>query len=366
MVNHAYEPLVEITRGEIVESIHFGSLVICDNTGKVHFHVGDPEQVTFLRSTAKPLQVLALIENPKSHQFHFTDEEIAIMCASHSGTDQHVAVLRKLQKKIGVQEKDLQCGVHLPFDRITANHIIRGEEELSSLRHNCSGKHSGMLALASILSAPKENYLDPGNPAQTLILKTCGEMFDFPSAQFKMGVDGCSAPVFAVPMHNAARAYALLCQPSTLKPNRKEACEKITQAMMAHPFLVAGPERFDTALMESLPGKIIAKTGAEGYFGVGIMPDAQYPGSPALGIMVKITDGDLKDRARSVVLVAILQSLGLLNPDTQKTLNEYGSRQINNWRKIPIGEIRPSSMLLQSLAAWKNGKNENHSEFNRE
>jgi L-asparaginase II len=353
MEKQSFIPLVELTRGEIVESVHFGTVTVCDNTGKILFSLGDPDLVAFLRSTAKPLQVLALLEHSGSERFHFSDEEIAIMCASHSGTDRHVAVLKELQKKIGVNESDLQCGVHLPFDRITANRIIRGEAEQSSLQHNCSGKHSGMLALASILSAPKENYLDAQTPTQQLILQTCSEMFDVPASRFKMGVDGCSAPVFAVPMRNAARAYALLCQPEQLTPQRAQACKRITHAMMTHPFLIAGPERFDTAVMEALPGKLIAKTGAEGYFGVGIMPDAVHPGSPAMGIMVKISDGDLKDRSRPIVIMNILRRLGLVTSREETLLKEYDNNSITNWRHIPVGEIRPSAELFEALQSWK-------------
>jgi len=353
MENNMFEPLVEITRGDIVESIHFGSVVVCDNHGNILFKLGDPEFVTFLRSTAKPLQVLALIENPASQAFQFTDEEIAIMCASHSGTDRHIAILKALQQKLNITQDDLQCGMHLPFDRLTSNQVIRGETENSSLRHNCSGKHSGMLALAGILAAPIETYLDPQSSTQQLILHTCGEMFDIPVAQFKMGVDGCSAPVFAVPIRNAARAYALLCQPEQLTLQRAQACQRITHAMMAHPFLVAGPDRFDTALMETLPGIVIAKTGAEGYFGVGIMPDALYPHSPALGIMVKISDGDLKDRARSIVLVNLLRHLGLVTKENSPFLSDYDNRSIANWRNIHVCEIRPSPKRMQALDSWK-------------
>ena len=346
-------PLVEITRGEIIESLHFGAVVICDNQGKILFKAGDPSFVTYLRSTAKPLQVLALLEHPAVDQFHFKEDEIAIMSASHSGTDKHVNVLIKLQKKIGIDENDLLCGTHLPFDRITANLIIRGEAQLSTLRHNCAGKHSGMLALASLLGEPKEKYLQPDQATQKLILKTCGEMFDFPVDQFKMGTDGCSAPVFAVPMRNAALAYARLCQPDELSPSRAQACRQITHAMMTHPFLVAGPDRLDTALMQTLPGKLIAKTGAEGFFGIGIMPNALHEGSPAMGIMIKIIDGDLRERAKPIVCTSILKHLGLITSKEETLLKEYDTASINNWRDIPVGEIRPSKELTRALQSWK-------------
>lgn len=353
MTEQAYKPLVELTRGDIVESIHFGTLVICDNAGNVLFSYGDANLVTYLRSTAKPLQVLALLEHPDVEQYHLSDDEIAILCASHSGTDEHVAVLKRLQRKIGVDVTDLQCGTHLPFDHLTANRIIREGTQPSSLQHNCSGKHSGMLALARLLVEPKADYLLPDQPVQQLILRTCGEMFGIPASDFKMGIDGCSAPVFAVPMRNAARAYALLCQPEQLSDRRKQACRQVTHAMMTYPFLVAGPERFDTAVMQALPGKLIAKTGAEGYFGLGIMPDALHPGSPAMGIMVKISDGDLKERARPVTCMAILRHMGLITPDGEKQLQTFDASSIANWRNIPVGEIRPSAPLVEVLRSWK-------------
>jgi len=346
-------PLVELTRGEIKESIHYGTIVICNTQGEILFHVGDPNLVAFLRSTAKPLQVLALLEHPQVKQFHLEEDEIAIMCASHSGTDKHVAVLRKLQEKIGISENDLQCGMHLPFDRATANRIIRGEIQLSSLQHNCSGKHSGMLALAKLLGEASQMYLRPDQPTQQLIMKTCGEMFNYPAEQFKMGIDGCSAPVFAVPMKNAALAYARLCQPDKLSPVRAHACHQVTQAMMAHPFLVAGPERFDTAVMQALPQKLIAKTGAEGFFGIGIMPNVLYAGSQALGIMVKISDRDLKERARPIVCLSILRKMGLIKSEEEKLLKEYDAANILNWRGIPTGTICPSTELIEALQSWE-------------
>lgn len=353
MQEKTFVPLIELTRGEIVESFHFGAVVISDHAGNILFNIGDPELVTFLRSTAKPLQVLALLEHSGTGQYHFEDDEIAIMCASHSGTDEHVAVLKRLQQKIGIDETDLQCGIHPPFDRVTANRIIRGEAQPTSLRHNCSGKHSGMLALARLLAEPVESYLKSDQPTQQLILSTCGEMFGIPAAQFEMGIDGCSAPVFAVPMRNAARAYALLCQPEGLAPQRTHACQRVTHAMMTNPFLIAGPERFDTAVMEALPGKLIAKTGAEGYFGIGIMPNAVHPGSPAMGIMVKISDGDLKERARPIVCMNILRHLGLITTKEESLLKEYDNSSITNWRNIPVGEIRPSAELVKALQSWK-------------
>ena len=178
-----------------------------------------------------------------------------------------------MQKKIGISEDMLQCGLHPPFDKETELRMITENTPLHHNRHNCSGKHTGMLAFAKMIGAPLENYLSPDHPVQQSILKTFSEMCGFPQNEIEMGVDGCSAPVFAVPLPHAARAYTRLCKPVGLDENRAASCRLITTAMSAHPFMVGGPKRFDTELMEYGKGTLVAKEGAEGYLAVGILPD---------------------------------------------------------------------------------------------
>ncbi len=342
-------PLIETTRGNTVESIHYGSVAIAFNGRKKVISIGDSKHPFFLRSSAKPFQALAFIERGGGNQFSLSPREIAIICASHSGTDSHVDVLSRLQKKIGITEDMLQYGVHPPFHEKTALRMLKNDEPLHPNRHTCSGKHTGMLAFAKMIGAPFETYLEYTHPVQKHILNTFSEMCEVPVDSIHLGMDGCSAPVFAVPLANAAAAFVKLCQPVDLPPERANACRTITTAMAAYPDMVAGPDRFDTAVMKTAKGKIITKIGAEGYQGIGVMPDACRYFKGSIGITSKISDGDLDLRAGSVVSLAILERLKVLSEQDLAKLKEYYIRPIKNWRGINIGEIRPTAEFLQAL-----------------
>lgn len=341
-----YLPLVEFTRGPIVESIHCGAIAVVDKNGRVVASVGDPEIVTYPRSTTKPVQVLPFVELGGPQHFGLTERELAILCASHSGTDDHFNVVSSIQAKIGVTEKDLLCGVHDPFDKPTAAAMRQRGETPTPNRHNCSGKHTGMLAQAILRGLSKEEYIDPQHPVQQLITKAFSEMTGLPQEQIGIGIDGCSAPVFALPLRNMAMAFARLGDPAGLAPVRAAACRQVTHAMMTHPDMVAGPGRFDTVAMGLLGERMFSKGGAEGYQGMGLLPGALGPGSPALGISFKIADGDPADRARNVVAIEILRQFGLL---TQAQIDEHladkAARPNTNWRQFNVGEIRTAFEL---------------------
>jgi L-asparaginase II len=335
-------PLVELTRGNTVESVHFGALAVADSQGNLIASYGDPNTVTFLRSTAKPFQLLPFIEAGGAEHFQFTQQEIALMCASHSGTDQHVEVVSHIQQRVGITESSLMCGVHQPMHKQTAEEMLLRGETPTPNRHNCSGKHTGMLAFAKMRGEPLESYLEPNHPVQIRILNTFAEMCGLPAEEIRMGTDGCSAPNFAVPLYNAAWAWARLADPSSLSPDRAKAIRTIVQAMMAHPEMVGGPGRFDTLLMQTLNGRVVSKGGAEGYEGMGVLPGAIGPGSGALGIALKISDGDGYGRAVSAVSMEVLRQLGIFSPNELETLNPFGpKRAVQNWRKLVVGEMRP-------------------------
>ncbi|GAP12566.1 asparaginase [Longilinea arvoryzae] len=341
-----YQPLVEVTRGPIVESIHCGAIAVVDVHGHVVASVGDPEIITYPRSTTKPVQALPFVELGGPQHFGLTERELAILCASHSGTDEHFRVVSGIQAKIGVTESDLLCGVHDPQDEATVEAMRQRHELPTSNRHNCSGKHTGMLAQAVLRGLSKKEYIDPNHPVQQLIIKTFSEMTEIPREDILIGIDGCSAPVFALPLRNMAMAFARLAGPSELSPERAAACRQITHAMMSNPDMVAGPGRFDTIAMGLLEGRMFAKGGAEGYQGIGLLPDALGPGSPALGITFKIADGDQGGRARPVVAIEILRQLGLLSQaQIDEHLAALAARPNTNWRKFIVGEIRPSFEL---------------------
>jgi len=343
MPGSKYIPFLEVTRGSTVESVHFGAAAVVDSQGQLLAQAGDSHIVTFLRSSAKPFQALPLVELGGVEAFGLTEQEIALMCASHSGTDDHVAVAQSIQRKVGVSEEDLLCGTHPPYHEPTARRLVLLGVEPTPNRHNCSGKHTGMLAQARLRGLPIEDYINPQHPVQQLDLQVFAEMCGVPREEIALGIDGCSAPVFAIPLRNAALGYARLVDPvgAGLEEGRAAACQRIVSAMTHYPVMVGGPERFDTVLMEVTGGKILAKSGAEGFQGLGILPGVLRPGSHGVGVALKMADGDLGGRAVRTAAIAILRQLGALSAEQSRELARFDRRPIYNFRKLEVGEIRP-------------------------
>jgi L-asparaginase II len=292
--------------------------------------------------------------------FGLTLQEVALICASHSGTDEHMAVLQSIQAKTGVHEADLMCGVHRVYDRKTAEAMRERGEAPTPNRHNCSGKHTGMLAFARMLGISTDPaqlaYIDPKHPIQQRILHTLAEMAGLKPEEIHVGIDGCSAPNFALPLKNTALAFARLCQPDGLPQARAETCRLITKAMLTYPDMIGGPDNFDTTLMVTAQGRVICKGGAEGFQAFGIMPGAIKPGSPALGVAFKISDGDLKGHnfpagdprghVRPAVVLEILRQFEVFGAVDQAQLADYGPQfPVENWRKIQVGLASPCFSL---------------------
>jgi L-asparaginase II len=336
MPDSAYLPIFELTRGKIVESIHCGAVAVVNAHGELVASFGDPQVVTYLRSSAKPFQALPFLEHNGKTYFNLTSQEIALMCASHAGSNEHMAVLNNIQEKAGLSE---------PFDPATAKVLEQRGEQPTPNRHNCSGKHTGMLAFAKMDDLSLEDYLDPDHPIQQEILHTFAEMCALPPDEISLGTDGCSAPIFAIPLYNAALAYARLCDPvgGKVAPEpRMQACYTISQAMTTYPLMVSGSGHFDTTLMEITQGRVLCKGGAEGYQGIGLLPGALGAGSPGFGIALKIADGDPKTRARSAVSIEVLRQLGTLSKGELEALARFGpGYPLYNWRKLEVGEARP-------------------------
>ena len=355
----SYQPILEVTRGRIVESIHYGAVAVVDSSSRLLAWFGDPKIVTFLRSSAKPFQILPLIEHGGDQTFHLTSKEVAIICGSHAGTDEQVDVIKGIQSKVGVQESDLLCGTH-PLTHPATIEAMQARGEIPTPnRHNCSGKHTGMLAAARMRGLPIADYINPEHPVQKAILVSLAEICSVPLDHVEVGTDGCSVPNFAIPLFNAALGFARLCDPRGLSTERAAACRRITQSMMANPRMVAGPGRFDTRLMEVCSGRIIAKSGAEGYLLMGIMAGCLGAGSPGIGIALKVSDGDISlrkangeayTRVRPAVALEILQQMGYISPSELAVLaDEFGPvRPVTNWRKLVVGEIRPAFTLQKS------------------
>jgi len=341
-----YQPFVEVTRGGMVESTHYGAVAIADAHGNLVAWSGDPDQSVYLRSSAKPLQALPLVESGAAEKFGLAPRQLAVVCASHTGTDMHVEVIASIQERVGVREADLLCGVQAPGDRETARRLEAEGLLPTPLRHNCSGKHSGMLALARHIDAPTQDYVNPEHPVQKRILQAVAEMCGVAPESIELATDGCSAPVFGLPLRAAATAFARLADPSGLPPTRAAACQAIFRAMTSHPEMVAGPGRFDTRLMQVTGGRLLAKGGAEGFQAISLASSGEGPASlsgpsPALGIALKIADGDLGRRALSVAVLAVLRSLAAIQESELDEMDPFAARPLTNDRGLTVGEIRP-------------------------
>jgi L-asparaginase II len=351
-------PLLELTRGNIVESIHYGAIAIVDSHGKLLYSYGDPHTVAFLRSSAKPFQALPFFQRNGPATFGLTQKEQALICASHEGSDEHVHTAESIQAKVGITESDLQCGVHMPGDAVAYQSLIARGEKPSTNRNNCSGKHTGMLAHAKMRGLPLDTYLDLRHPIQQDILSTFAEMCNLPEEKVEIGVDGCSAPNFAVPLYNAALAFARVCDPFDVSDSRAKALNQITSAMTAHPEMVSGRGEFDCRLMQVGQGQIVCKRGAEGYQAIGLKPGVLGQGSTGVGITFKVSDGDILfrtiniepfNRVRPVVTLEILRQIGALNESQMKALAEFGpTLPLKNHRGTVVGESRPAFKLTKA------------------
>jgi L-asparaginase II len=344
MSHYGHQAIFELTRGGIVESVHYGSAAVCDTEGKILKKWGDADTVTFLRSCAKPFQALPLVENGALEHFSISQQELALICSSHSGTDEHVRVLDALHQKLNLSVSDLQCGTHDPYHIPTSDRLKKKGEALTAKRHNCSGKHTGMLALAKYLSAPLNSYLEQDHPAQISGRAALAEVAGLAPNELISGIDGCSAPNFALTVARAATAYARLIDARQLSEKRKIACKKIADAMMAFPDMVGGPERFDTLLMSAQPNDFVVKGGAEGYLCMALRPGLVANTQLGIGVAIKIADGDPTGRARHGVAMMILKELGVLKKETFEVMKDFGPDfEIKNQRQTITGYGRPVS-----------------------
>ena len=328
------EILAKVIRGETVESIHRGHLIVVDGEGEKIFSLGDPETVTFFRSSAKPFQTIPFLTSGAADRFGFTEKEIALACGSHSGEIFHVETAAKMLEKIGLSEADLKCGAHEPFSDKRAEEMIRAGEKPTQLHNNCSGKHSAMLAQALFCGADAATYDSMENPVQQKILETVSQFTDMLKDEIKIGIDGCAAPNFALPVSAMARSFArLVFPPKDFDEETREACRRVVSAMMTYPEMIGGSERLDTMIMQTLRGKIISKVGAEGVYVAGVLPSPKW--KKGLGIAFKIEDGEDK-RARPVVAIELLRQLGILDAET---LREFSPMPIKNRRGDTVGRV---------------------------
>jgi L-asparaginase II len=321
--------IAEVTRGGVVESRHTGAYVVVDSAGKVVASAGDITQSVFPRSAVKAFQCLPLIESGAADHFGFSDEELALACASHNGEAEHVRVAGSMLAKAGMNEAQYECGAHWPYDLPSQHNMVRQAQEPRAVHNNCSGKHAGMLALARELGAGAQGYSLIDHPVQRAVARAMSELCDIDISAQPHGIDGCSVPTWATPLRNLALGFARFGSGATLDEKRQAACRRIIAAVRAHPFMVAGSNRFCTRVMQAVP-RAFVKTGAEGVF-CGAIPHA------GLGIALKCDDG--ATRAAEAAMAAIMAALPVWTDAEKQALRGFAATDLSNWRKIHVGDV---------------------------
>ena len=325
-VNEGAVPVAEVWRGGLLESTHLGHAVICDAKGVVEAW-GNPDAVAFPRSSCKMVQALPLLETGAAAARGLTDAHLALSCASHEGAAMHVGLAGRWIADLGLKESDLRCGAHEPYDRAERDRLIKTDESPCQLHNNCSGKHSGFLTVTQHLKAGPE-YVEIDHPLQKAIRAATEEVTDETVAGW--GVDGCSAPNFAMTVGGMARAMARFAVAREGHGARETAMHRLTRAMASHPELVAGEGRACTELMHAMGGRVAIKTGAEAYY-VGIVPEK------GMGIALKVLDGG--SRASEAAMATLLVRIGALDPKHPAAIKRMAP-VMRNWRRIETGFLR--------------------------
>jgi len=322
--------IVRVTRGELVESAHEVAACVADSRGAVIWSSGDIDRPVYLRSAAKPFIAAAVVASGAAARYGFDDEEVAVIAASHGGEPGHVNAVRRILAKIGLGPSDLRCGSHAPSYAPAAAALAAAGEAPSPLHNNCSGKHAGILAMCVRLGFELDSYLEPGHPAQRLILELCARLADEDAEKLPLGIDGCGIPVYATSLRRSARAFARFATLDAVDEADAEALERVRSAMQAEPWYVAGTRRFDSALIETTRGRIVGKAGAEGVHGSALVREG-------LGAVLKVADGALRAAAPSAV--ALLANLGAFDPGEAAALAEFATPAVCNVAGTPVGRI---------------------------
>ncbi|KAI9902353.1 hypothetical protein N3K66_001705 [Trichothecium roseum] len=350
------ENLVVTDRGGVIENTHEIHAAVVDASGRLLYSVGDPHRVTLIRSAAKPVQALAVAETGALDSSSFGDEELALMCASHSAEDGHVERARKMLRSVGAQESDLRCGGHPSImPRITERWVREGVEP-TAVHNNCSGKHAGMLAGARALGAPLEGYHLAGHPMQERVRRVVEEVAGLPRDEVRWGVDGCNMPAPAYPLTHLAKTYALFAKAADDEDDeddgeaeeervkgRKAWMACIFRAMSGHPEQVAGQGRFCTTLMRAFSGNLIGKVGADACYAIGVRGSGgcewtrRLGAEGPVGIAVKVADGNLDILYAAVP--ELLERLGVGTPEMRAALDRFHHLEMRNSMGVVTGKV---------------------------
>ncbi len=328
--------LVNVIRGEYVESTHRGSAVVVHSDGEVLFEAGNPLVQIYARSCIKPVQALPMVLSGTADQLKLTPRELAICCASHNGEKMHTDTVQAMLDKAGLSADYLNCGSHPPYSTEAYEELLSQGKKPGTIHNNCSGKHAGMLLEAKHSGYDLEGYTDMDHPIQRKALEQLAELSGLDPTEIPAGQDGCGLPTYLLPLERLAYTYARLASPEGLGENMEAAIHRLTSAMVQYPEMVGGTGEFDTILMQETRGRVIGKIGAEGVFCMAV-PER------GLGIALKIDDGNR--RAAYPAAMEILQQLRLLEPEEMNRLSGFHKPVQKNHRGEDVGSIEPDFRL---------------------
>ena len=317
--------LCRVTRGDLTESIHVVFATVVDESGAVVFSTGDSNYLTCIRSSLKPFQAAASIKAGAVDAAGFTDDEVALMCASHLGESIHVKTAESMLNKLGYTVDDYECGTHPPADIISRHALIKSDSEPSPLHNNCSGKHAGMLSLAKHLVNNPQGYIEPDHPVQKNIYKLLQDYTGI--KDIPMETDGCSAPTAFFSLETIARLYQLFAT------DKHPELSRVYNAMVSHPYNIAGNGHFDTKFIEALEGNGVTKGGGESVRGIAL----KNRDGKNLGISLKVLDGS--SRAMPLATIKLLEHLDLLSKKELSNLEEFQKRERKNCLDKNIGRV---------------------------
>jgi len=333
---------VMVWRGDIAESVHHCLAAACDSEGTIVASTERPDRVTTFRSAAKPFQLLPLVERGHAERWGWSDEQLAVMAASHTGSAYHVDLVKGILDRLELSERDLACGIDDPIDPESLQRVRTDPSLRSPLYNNCSGKHAGMLCLARSEGWPTAGYHAAEHPVQQLMRRTIAELCGLSPEAVAIAIDGCSVSVFAVPLANMARAYARLAAATPAGDGRERALARIRESMVTHPRAVGGAGRLSTTWMEAASGRLVAKGGAEGLECLGL-PAAR------LGVAVKCEDGN--SRAMGPASAAVLELIGGLPAMDSARLETIRRPVVRNVAGMVVGRIEATARSLSSAPA---------------
>lgn len=326
-------PLINVTRGSIVESIHRGDLVVLNGSGEVIYSLGNPDKITYFRSAAKPIQAINVITSGAYTKYRISEKELAVICSSHYAEAHHLAAVQSILDKIGLTRKNILGGVVQPLNHeIALQYAVEGVK-LDERFSDCSGKQSGMLAVCQNNSYSLHNYLTPEHPCQQEIVQNIATFCEIDENKISIGVDGCSAPVHALPLVNMAIGFRNLANPETLNSELQDAANTVFKSMTAFPEMISGTNGFCSDLIKYSKGKLVGKIGAEGVYCVGIK-------GKNLGIALKIESGSMA--VIPPVIMKTLIEMDILNNEELSNLKKYVEMDNRNDLQSVVGKIQVS------------------------